>query len=351
MAAGAARRISAARRLQRRPAGRLRPLADEHPQRTPLQRCRRPICARRWRARTHGRGQGAGRRGSSSTAIARVGIEYLQDGQTAMARAEREVILCRRRHQLAAAADAVGDRRSRTNSPRMALPCKSRSPGVGKNLQDHLSVELTTRGAEPGPFHARMRIDRIALALAQRLFFGQGIATDLPGGCMAFLKTRARRETARRADSVQRRADGRVRPIWRRSSAVEDGYSPGVPCCCGRRAAARSSLPPPIRRRAAHPAEFLASEGDRKPIARGRAPGPRGRPAAADGAVHRLGDRTRPGENSDAEIDAHVRKARPHRPSSARHVQDGRRDAIRWRWSIRECACAASRVCASSMRR
>jgi 4-pyridoxate dehydrogenase len=39
-------------------------------------------------------------------------------------------------------------------------------PGVGKNLQDHVSVILMYRRREQSPFLRNMRADRIALSLA-----------------------------------------------------------------------------------------------------------------------------------------------------------------------------------------
>jgi len=117
-----------------------------------------------------------------------VGVEYLKAGQRIVARAEREVIL----------AGGV------INSPQLLMlsgigdpealgahdiPVKVRLPGVGQNLQDHISAAVSYARKEPGPLHARMRADRIALELANAYFRGAGIASDLPGGLMAFLKT------------------------------------------------------------------------------------------------------------------------------------------------------------------
>ena len=42
-----------------------------------------------------------------------------------------------------------------------------------------------------------MRVDRIVLALARAYFYGEGIATELPTGRMAFLKSRNNRRRAR----------------------------------------------------------------------------------------------------------------------------------------------------------
>ncbi len=117
-----------------------------------------------------------------------VGVEYLKSGQRIVAHAEHEVIL----------AGGV------INSPQLLMlsgigdpealgahdiAVKVRLPGVGRNLQDHISAPVSYARKQPGPLHAKMRADRIALELANTYFRGAGIASDLPGGLMAFLKT------------------------------------------------------------------------------------------------------------------------------------------------------------------
>jgi choline dehydrogenase-like flavoprotein len=62
-------------------------------------------------------------------------------------------------------------------------------PGVGQNLQDHVSVMLLFRRKEPGPFFRNMRYDRVGLAMAQAYLTGTGFAADVPGGITAFLKS------------------------------------------------------------------------------------------------------------------------------------------------------------------
>ena len=54
-------------------------------------------------------------------------------------------------------------------------------PGVGKNLQDHVSAILMYHRKEPGPFHHMMRADRIGRELARAYIFGTGFASDVPG--------------------------------------------------------------------------------------------------------------------------------------------------------------------------
>ncbi len=69
-------------------------------------------------------------------------------------------------------------------------------PGVGKNLQDHLSVPLTYKRIGPeGPLHRMLRIDRLAVAIVQATLMGRGPATVLPSGVNAILKSRPDVET------------------------------------------------------------------------------------------------------------------------------------------------------------
>jgi 4-pyridoxate dehydrogenase len=63
--------------------------------------------------------------------------------------------------------------------------------GVGKNLQDHLSPIMRFRRKQTGPLFARMRYDRIAMDMARAYMFGDGMASDVPGGVMGFFKSDA----------------------------------------------------------------------------------------------------------------------------------------------------------------
>src|SRR5438093_1098604 len=63
-------------------------------------------------------------------------------------------------------------------------------PGVGRNLQDHLSVDVHHLRRGRGPFHAEMRLDRTALNMVRAYVFGTGPGTVLPSRLHAFLKTR-----------------------------------------------------------------------------------------------------------------------------------------------------------------
>ncbi len=116
-------------------------------------------------------------------------VEYLHRGRRRVAYARGEVILCggviNSPHLLMLS--GVGDAdalRAHGIEPLVDLPA------VGKNLQDHMSAALFYRRCDRGPLHRAMRLDRIALELANTYFRGEGIANDLPGGVMAFVRSR-----------------------------------------------------------------------------------------------------------------------------------------------------------------
>jgi choline dehydrogenase/4-pyridoxate dehydrogenase len=118
------------------------------------------------------------------------GIEYQQGGSVRTAHATREVILSGgviNTPQLLMLS-GVGDAEE---LQRHGIAVKAALPGVGRNLQDHVSVILMYHRREPGPFLPMMRYDRIGRELAKAYLFGTGFAADVPGGGVAFLKSRA----------------------------------------------------------------------------------------------------------------------------------------------------------------
>ncbi len=117
------------------------------------------------------------------------GIEYQQGGVTHTARAEREVILCGgviNTPQLLMLS-GIGDA---AELERHGISVNAALPGVGRNLQDHVAVILMYHRRTPGPFLRMMRYDRIGRELAKAYFLGTGFAADVPGGGVAFLKSR-----------------------------------------------------------------------------------------------------------------------------------------------------------------
>jgi choline dehydrogenase/4-pyridoxate dehydrogenase len=117
-----------------------------------------------------------------------VGVEYLKGNEPCTVRAEREVILAGgviNSPQLLMLSGIGNPETLRAHE----IPVNVALPGVGRNLQDHVSVTVAYARKEPGPLHAKMRADRIAVELGRAYLRGEGIAADWPGGVMAFLKS------------------------------------------------------------------------------------------------------------------------------------------------------------------
>ena len=116
------------------------------------------------------------------------GVEYVSRGNRQIVMARKEVILsagvAMSPHILMLSGIGNPDELGRYGiRPVSALP------RVGKNLRDHVSPVLLFRRKKPGPFHAAMRYDRIGLKMAEAAMFGTGIASDVPCGFVAFLRS------------------------------------------------------------------------------------------------------------------------------------------------------------------
>ena len=119
-----------------------------------------------------------------------IGIEYAERGARRTAFAEREIIVAGgaiNTPQLLMLSGIGDPQELRSFDIGVVAPLK----GVGKNLQDHLSVVVEYERREPGPFHGQMRIDRITRELVKAYFFGKGFAADLPAGLIGFVKSRS----------------------------------------------------------------------------------------------------------------------------------------------------------------
>src|SRR5262249_31375734 len=93
-----------------------------------------------------------------------VGVEYRVGGKRVIARADDEVILAGgtiNSPQLLMLSGIGDPAELAAHGIAVRVPL----PGVGKNLQDHISAGPAWQRRGGGPFHAQMRIDRILLAL------------------------------------------------------------------------------------------------------------------------------------------------------------------------------------------
>lgn len=118
------------------------------------------------------------------------GVTFHAGGRAHSVRAEREVICAGgviNSPQLLMLS-GIGDP---LQLARHGIGVRAALPGVGQNLQDHMSATLICRRNTPGPFQAALRYDRIMPALARAYLRGTGFAADVPGGITAFLRSDA----------------------------------------------------------------------------------------------------------------------------------------------------------------
>jgi choline dehydrogenase/4-pyridoxate dehydrogenase len=117
-----------------------------------------------------------------------VGIEYLHNGERNVAHADREILLAagviNSPHLLMLS--GIGDP---DELQRHSIAVNAPLPGVGKNLQDHISASVEYRRRDVGPFCRNMRLDRLGVELAKAALLGTGFACDLPSGWTAFIKS------------------------------------------------------------------------------------------------------------------------------------------------------------------
>ena len=235
------------------------------------------------------------------------GVEYARSGRLHRASATREVLLAGgvfNTPQLLMLS-GIGEANHLRD---VGIEPKVNLPGVGQNLQDHLSVDVHHARRGRGPFHAEMRLDRAAINMARAYLFGAGPATVLPSRLHAFLKTR--RELA--VPDIQflfRGAPARAHPWF-------PGITPPYEDSFGLRPV---MLHPEsrgvVRLRSADPSapvriaqNFLATEHDVRTIREGVK---LGRDIASRKGLDRFrGRETAPGPASrtDGEIDAFVRR-------------------------------------------
>lgn len=121
---------------------------------------------------------------------AAVGLQYLLRGDQREVRARREVIVTSgafNSPQLLMLS-GIGDA---DELRKLGIASVQHLPGVGANLQDHLSIPLTyERIGDESPLHRMLRIDRLMPALVSAIVAGKGPATVLPSGVNSILRSR-----------------------------------------------------------------------------------------------------------------------------------------------------------------
>lgn len=115
-------------------------------------------------------------------------VEYLKDGERRIVEASREIVLCGgtinspQILMLSGVGDPAG------LAPH-GIEVKAALPGVGQNLQDHAAALLIYGRRDESPLLRNMRLDRLAVGLAEGFIRGTGFTTDLPGGITGFVKS------------------------------------------------------------------------------------------------------------------------------------------------------------------
>ena len=152
-----------------------------------------------------------------------VGVEYVQRGQLHQVRARKEVILSAG-VALSPQLLMLSGVGPAADLARHAITVRADLPRVGMNLRDHVSPVLLFKRREPGPFHRAMRYDRIATKMVQAGAFGTGIAADLPGGLVGFLRTPSATGAAPNLQVILNAAPLDAKPYWPGQSGFSDGF-------------------------------------------------------------------------------------------------------------------------------
>ncbi|MZR11668.1 choline dehydrogenase [Maritimibacter sp. DP07] len=117
-----------------------------------------------------------------------IGVRYDRRGSVTEARARREVILAggaiNSPHLLALS--GIGDP---AELKAIGIDPVADVPGVGKNLHDHMTIGLEYDRKETGPFLKSLRFDRFVRMVGEALIKGTGMATSLPMGTKAFVRS------------------------------------------------------------------------------------------------------------------------------------------------------------------
>lgn len=117
------------------------------------------------------------------------GVAFTQGGRARTVRARREVLVCTGTIDTPKLLmlSGIGDP---AQLAAHGIGTVVAAPGVGRNLQDHLSVLAVHRRRTQSPFERAMRYDRLAASMVRAWAGAGGFAGDVPVGVTAFLRTR-----------------------------------------------------------------------------------------------------------------------------------------------------------------
>ena len=116
------------------------------------------------------------------------GVVFAAQGCMHTVRAEREVLVCGgvvNSPQLLMLS-GIGDSDELESH---GIPTVHHLPGVGKNVQDHVDCCLVYSCRAPVSIRRNLRVDRVALSVAQATLFGTGFVTSFPYEAGSFMKS------------------------------------------------------------------------------------------------------------------------------------------------------------------
>jgi 4-pyridoxate dehydrogenase len=117
------------------------------------------------------------------------GVHCQRGGRGLSLRASREVLLCggaiNSPHLLMLSGIGPAE-----ELQRHGIACRVDLPGVGTNLQDHISSPVVCARADRGSLLRNMRLDRLTVSMLRWAALGTGFGSCLPVGDMGFLRLR-----------------------------------------------------------------------------------------------------------------------------------------------------------------
>lgn len=118
-----------------------------------------------------------------------IGVEVSRDGVTQRMFADREVVLSAGGYNSAQLLMLSGIGDAETLKALGIVP-QRHLPGVGQNLQGHVSAPLRYHAKGERGFHRELRLDRLALAAIRWALFRDGVMARVPLAALAYVRSR-----------------------------------------------------------------------------------------------------------------------------------------------------------------